>query len=286
MISMRTIIFRPETPASSNLLEFRVNKMGIHENMPPQIIHRPAGNIDYLFMLFHSPALIRVGEKTREYPGDSMMIWEPGQSHYYGHDGLTWDHSWFHCEGTVVRARMGRTSLPLNRPFPLSDAAVVDNYLMALHSEITSHLSPDAEIQRGLFTIWVREMERQADSGSTGSMPGRFIDVKRYIESHFHEPIRLKRLAEIACVSVPYFCSVFKKYFGFSALDYVVSLRVQHAAFLLGDVNMNVTDVAEAVGYDDLYYFSKLFKKHHGVSPRSYRRKLGGERASGRPRDV
>jgi AraC-like DNA-binding protein len=77
-------------------------------------------------------------------------------------------------------------------------------------------------------------------------------------------------------MSIPYFCAGFKKHFGISAIEYVVLLRMQHAAFLLGDVNMNVTEVAEAVGYRDIYYFSKLFKKHYGFSPRHYRRRLTG----------
>ncbi len=274
---MRTIIFRPNLPTPSGTITIRVNKMGIHEDMPAKIIHRPNGNDDYLFMLFHTPTLIQVYGKIREYPGNSMMIWVPGQSHYYGHTTTTWNHSWFHCEGTVVRERMRVTTLPLNSPFTLPDPTVFDKYLLAFHSEITSHLTADADIQEALFSIWIREMERLREACSTPSMPYRFIDVKRYIESHFHERIHLRQLAEIACMSVPYFCAGFKKYFGFSAIEYLVLLRMQHASFLLRDVNMNITEVAEAVGYDDIYYFSRLFKKHHGASPRHYRRRLSGE---------
>jgi AraC family transcriptional regulator, arabinose operon regulatory protein len=277
---MRTIVFRPVFPSTSTPIVFRVNKMGVREDMPPKIIHRPRGNRDWLFMLFHTPAYIRAGGVVQLSPGDSMMIWEPGQSHYYGHAKSRWDHSWFHCEGTAVRRRIQATSLPLNRPFPLPESAVVEKYLMAFHSEITSHIEPDVEIQGSLFSVWMREMERNVAVGPAGVAPQRFIDVKRRIESHFHEPLRLSDLADIADMSVSHFCAGFKRHFGFSAIEYVVLLRMQHAAFLLGDINMNVTAVAEAVGYRDLYYFSKLFKKHHGMSPRHYRRKQSqGSRA-------
>ncbi len=274
---MRTIIFRPHLPLTRGTIRIRVNKMGIREDMPAKIIHRPNGNDDYLFMLFHTPALIQVAGKIHEYPGNSLMIWEPGQIHYYGHTETTWNHSWFHCEGIVVRDGMRASALPLNDPFTLPDPTTFDKYLLAFHSEITSHLLPDTGIQEALFSIWIREMERQLEVSATPSMPYRFIDVKRYIESHFNERIRLRDLAEIACMSIPYFCDGFKKYFGFSAIEYLVLLRMQHASFLLRDVNMNVTEVAEAVGYDDIFYFSRLFKKHHGVSPRHYRRRLSGE---------
>jgi AraC family transcriptional regulator, arabinose operon regulatory protein len=274
--AVRTIVFRPEHPTSSSSQPLRVNKMGIREDMPPKTIHRPNGNNDYLFMLFHTPAAIKVAGSIQHHPGDTMMIWVPGQSHYYGNAKRRWDHSWFHCEGSAVRRRIDSTSLPLNTPFRLPEPAVVEKYLLAFHAEITSHLVPDTEIQCGLLSIWIREMERQVATGEAASLPERFVDVKRRIESHFHESLRLSDLAEIACMSVPYFCAGFKRYFGFSAIEYVVLLRMQHAAYLLGDVNMNVTAVAEAVGYRDIYYFSRLFKRHYGLSPRYYRRRLGG----------
>jgi AraC family transcriptional regulator, arabinose operon regulatory protein len=280
---VRTIIFRPEFPSTRAPIVFRVNKMGIHEDMPPKIIHRPWANKDYLFMLFHTPALIKAGGAVHQHPGQTVMIWEPGQAHYYGNPERRWDHSWFHCEGTAVRKRVQASQLPLNAPFALPESAVVEKYLLAFHSEITSHLHPDAEIQCGLFSIWLREMERNVAAGSAGSLPERFLDVKRRIESHFHEPLRLADLADIACMSVPYFCAGFKRHFGFSAIEYVLLLRMQHAAFLLGDVNMNITAVADAVGYRDLYYFSKLFKKHHGVSPRHYRERTMGPGAGRSP---
>ena len=44
--------------------------------------------------------------------------------------------------------------------------------------------------------------------------------------------------------------------------------RMAHARHLLRDVGLTVADVAQRVGYDDLYHFSKLFKKHCGISPR------------------
>jgi iron complex transport system substrate-binding protein len=75
---------------------------------------------------------------------------------------------------------------------------------------------------------------------------------------------------------VSHFSALFKAHFGTSPIDYLVRLRLRAAAYLLRDVNVSVSSAAASVGYDDLYYFSKLFKKKLGVSPRAYRKKLRG----------
>jgi AraC-like DNA-binding protein len=51
---------------------------------------------------------------------------------------------------------------------------------------------------------------------------------------------------------------------------------MQEAAFLMRDVNMNVSQIAQACGYDDLSYFSRLFRRTYGKSPRKYRQRLLG----------
>ena len=61
-------------------------------------------------MLFHTLVLIKVGGSVQPYPWESLMIWEPGRSHYYRHTTRRWDHSWFHCEVAAVRTRIQSTS--------------------------------------------------------------------------------------------------------------------------------------------------------------------------------
>lgn len=66
---------------------------------------------------------------------------------------------------------------------------------------------------------------------------------------------------------------IFKKSFGISPLQYVNSLRVEHACNLLLDTQMKVGDIAEQLGYDDLVYFGRIFKKVTGYSAQAFRRK-------------
>lgn len=66
---------------------------------------------------------------------------------------------------------------------------------------------------------------------------------------------------------------VFKRETGLAPLGYLLRLRVEHAQSLLIHSTLSVTDIAHMSGFDDPYYFSRLFKKHTGVSPSEYRQR-------------
>jgi YesN/AraC family two-component response regulator len=68
-----------------------------------------------------------------------------------------------------------------------------------------------------------------------------------------------------------YLCQVFKKYSGITILGYVHQLRMQQAKHLLTNTHRSVQEIGESLGYPDPFYFSRLFKKYEGCSPKQYR---------------
>ena len=97
-------------------------------------------------------------------------------------------------------------------------------------------------------------------------------EAKRYIQKHYLEPLKLEDVSKRIGFNATYFSSVFKKETGKNFLDYVTELRMNKAKQLLCSGEMSVNDVAEAVGYQDLKYFSRLFKKNAGISPSDYKK--------------
>lgn len=97
--------------------------------------------------------------------------------------------------------------------------------------------------------------------------------VKQYIEEHFSEPLTIDQLAKIVEISPKYFVDLFKKKYGFSAMEYVAELRLKEAKKLLAQLDVRVRDIAHQVGYSDEFYFSRRFKKAIGVSPTTYMKK-------------
>lgn len=83
-------------------------------------------------------------------------------------------------------------------------------------------------------------------------------------------------MAKLAHLSPSRFAAVFKEAVGLAPVDYLLKLRLQRAQQLLLDRDLSVEHVAVQVGYRDAFYFSRLFKAHHGMSPRGYRTALRG----------
>lgn len=91
--------------------------------------------------------------------------------------------------------------------------------------------------------------------------------VQSYIEHNFEKDISLESLASAYYVSPTYLSKSFKEQLGISPITYLIQVRLKHAFQLLQDQHGSVKDVAQAVGYEDAYHFSKSFKKIYGVAP-------------------
>jgi two-component system response regulator YesN len=91
-----------------------------------------------------------------------------------------------------------------------------------------------------------------------------------YINEHFTEAISLQDVARHVNISKNYFSELFKRETGQNFIDYLIQLRLRRAKHLLQTTTYKVYEVAELSGFNDVKYFSKLFKKMVSVSPAEY----------------
>lgn len=96
-----------------------------------------------------------------------------------------------------------------------------------------------------------------------------------YIDSRYMEDITAETLAGLSGVSVQHFCRVFKAETSMRPLEYIAKRRISQAKSLLLNTDSDIGDIGKQVGYEDRNYFSIVFKKLEGVSPREYRRSRG-----------
>lgn len=88
-----------------------------------------------------------------------------------------------------------------------------------------------------------------------------------YLENHHTQEITLEQLADTLYVSSTYLSKVFKESTGMSPINYLIQVRLKHAKELLANEQLTIREISQAVGYQDAYHFSKLFKKYYGLSP-------------------
>lgn len=130
------------------------------------------------------------------------------------------------------------------------------------------------QLESTLRTL-IEEMEhpnrfRLNDKGHSGQL---ILKAIKYIKLHYREELTLHDVAESIHVSKSYFSNLFKKQLGQNFIDYLIDLRLHEAKRLLVHNECKVYEVAEKSGFNDVKYFSKLFKKITQMTPVEYREK-------------
>lgn len=96
-------------------------------------------------------------------------------------------------------------------------------------------------------------------------------EVITFIEQHYQDKITLEMIAEHVNFSENYLCRVFREQTGTNIVHYINNVRMKKAADLILKGHTYIKEVACAVGISDQFYFSKMFKKHFGISPTDYK---------------
>lgn len=94
-----------------------------------------------------------------------------------------------------------------------------------------------------------------------------------YVLEHIDEELSVKMLSERLYISKSYLSDIFKQKFGISLLEYITMVKIERAKRLLREENLKNYEIAYKLGFQDNEYFSKVFKKHTGMSLTEFRQK-------------
>ena len=99
-----------------------------------------------------------------------------------------------------------------------------------------------------------------------------YLRIKKYIDSNY-KSIRInKDISSVFCYHDYYLNKVFKKNSGTNMHKYIIDLRLQEAAYLIGSTKLPIYDIASMVGFTSVAYFSTAFKSKYSVAPSCYRK--------------
>jgi len=123
--------------------------------------------------------------------------------------------------------------------------------------------------------IW---LSRRQDAALAGEAPGarasrECVLVRQYIDNHFKENLSLDQLARLAHLNKYYLAHAFRREFGVSPINYLISRRIEESRFLLRETDHTLSLIAQILGFSSLSYFSQCFRRVEGVSPMEYRRR-------------
>lgn len=101
--------------------------------------------------------------------------------------------------------------------------------------------------------------------------------IVKYIDDHYQEKVNLKDLSNAVNISQSHLCRLFKKLTNRTVVDYMNEYRIKQAVQLLQAKNRKVIDISQEVGFENVSYFIKIFKRVNGYTPVQYRVYITGE---------
>jgi len=135
-----------------------------------------------------------------------------------------------------------------------------DSYIDIIDKEALS------ELFRGIVDSMLEEKTEQTDISAQDAVEKAIA----YVNEHYYEKITLTGIAQMVGVSSSYFSTIFSRLTGENLIAYITRLRIEKAAELIRSGSFSLTETAFMVGYEDYAYFSRIFRKAMGVSPRDY----------------
>lgn len=159
----------------------------------------------------------------------------------------------------------------------LQDGEDIAALLEEMNEEYEQKKAGYQAVLKGYLMVLLSKIFRLAitkEAKRTTSYQKEIIDnAISYLKTNYSRPLNLDEVAKKVFLSPSYFSTIFKSHTGTSITDYVQRLRISKACYLLTQMDATVDEAMGAVGYSDSKFFYKVFKRHTGVTPGTYKKR-------------
>lgn len=125
--------------------------------------------------------------------------------------------------------------------------------------------------------LWIKRLNTTIDNYnlSVTSKSNNLIDsAKKFIIDHIDTKLTLNSVANYLSITPSYLSHLFKKECDRNFIDYINQLKIERACVLLNENRYLIYEIAYMLGFDNAYYFTKIFKKYKGITPKEYLQKI------------
>jgi AraC-like DNA-binding protein len=245
---------------------------------PPSHTERPNGRGDYqLLYVISGKVHFYFAGKEQIVSQGNMVLFRPGEPQsYYLYAADEPEMYWVHFTGSNVDAILDHYQLP--SADNLFGAGTSPDYhrlfqqmIRELHLKRVNFEDLLEMNLRHIFLIINRYLREKNKIGA--EMLTEIERAIHYFNENFNQNIVIEEYAKEHQMTANWFTQNFKKITKHTPMQYIISLRITSAIYMIDNTNYNMTQIASAVGYDNSLYFSRIFKKHTGMSPSEYKKK-------------
>ena len=249
--------------------------MGYYPKAIGHRMQRPRHDDNLLLYCVDGSGELRTADIPVTVGAGDLVLLPQGLAHSYAaSDGQPWTLYWVHFQGVSTRIFLDHLGYKDDRPLvhtgtsPALLAAFSSLLAVRRTGYSISAFINAANQLRHLFTQFAMETRRQ----QAGQPTVLDLDsIQAYMQDNIDQQIDLQSLANLAHLSKFHFSNRYKALTGYSPIKHFLHMKIEYACQLLDSSEISVKAIAVDLGYNDPLYFSRLFSKTMGMSPRAYR---------------
>ena len=268
------ILYTPSTFARTSLLHLQ--EVGSLQAVQPHTSTR-TNLVSFLcFVVLSGTGELKYeGEEYELTAGDGVFI-DCRKAYSHSTSDNLWALQWCHFYAPSLPAVYEKYKERGGRPvFHPADIASFTSILTELYNLASaSDYIRDMRINEKLGVLLTLLMEQSwhPESVTISRKRLELATVKEYLDEHYTKKIALDDLEERFFINKFYLSKIFKETYGTTINNYLISKRITRAKQLLRFTDLTVDEIGAAVGMADANYFSRMFRKVEGSSPREYRK--------------
>ena len=229
----------------------------------------------FLLMFFKTTFIYESGGEMRVGKKHSYLICPPYSHADHGSYREGFVNDWAFLTGEDVGGMIAQLALPVGEPFYVDEQSIIAPYIKKILEE--NRLKPLCYEDKvsAIAADMLIELGRRYQ-GAEQKHNSAFTAIERarkYMLCHIEEKISIDTLCKIAGYSESRFCILYRRFYGTSLIEELLTARLERAVALLSYGNSSVTQTARECGFSSVHYFSRKFKERIGVSPSEYLQK-------------
>ncbi len=221
--------------------------------------------------------VLKFDDRTEKIGKGDFFFLPANYPHEYYPEAPAWEVRWVSFDGCSceqVLKQFGMTKPMVMRP---QESSTIRSVFDRMYTSQKADRILSGYTCSGLVYEYIIEFYRMTDTTENKLRQERgklLTPALNYIDENFRSDFPLTIPAEVAGVTPQHLCRVFKSVMNMRPNEYLTERRLQEAKSLLRDSKLTISEVCIQSGFSDTGYFSTVFKKHEGLTPTEYRKRM------------
>ena len=234
------------------------------------------GRLDYyLIYIISGSASVKTEHGSADSCENELFIIPPNTSYEFKTKELPLRYLCVHFTGSDVLKILDDYKIAL---FPKTNKLSYKNHMQKRFTTLFEGFAKNDSLRDRELSLLLERLFIEASRAIQSAMLERTSLAKsvRFINENYPSKISIPDLAKLENMCMTSYNLLFKEQLGMSPTKYIIKLRIEHARELLESTNLPIQEIGIACGYPDINFFSRVFKKYVGLTPREFKKKHSG----------